>query len=120
MNFMKKYTLTFIGLFSVVVAFVVIATVGCSTAAKRTTYNTIATVEQTATVAVDSYYGLVLRGMLPTNSVPTVSKAFNDLQAAGLLAAITSQNGTNALAPASLVLEASQLGALIKTIESNK
>lgn len=97
-----------------------IIVVGCTTSSQRTTYNTIATVEQTATLAVDDYYKLVIKGTVSTNGVPTVSKAFNDLQVTGQLAAVTAENGTNALAPASLVLEASQLGVLITTFESNK
>jgi hypothetical protein len=94
--------------------------IGCTTVSQRATYNTIATVEQTATLAVDDYYGLVIKGTVSTNGVPSVSKAFNDLQAAGMLAAVTAQQGTNALAPASLVLEASQLGTLITTLETTK
>ena len=93
---------------------------GCTSTSQRTTYNTIATVEQTATVAVDDYYTLVLQSKLSTNGVPEVSKAFNDLQAAAVLATSVAQNGTNNLAPANLVLEASQLGTLITTLESNK
>lgn len=109
---MKK-TLLLTALISIIV-------VGCTTSSQRTTYNTIATVEQTATLAVDDYYKLVIKGTVSTNGVPTVSKAFNDLQVTGQLAAVTAENGTNALAPSSLVLEASQLGVLITTFESNK
>ncbi len=99
---------------------IVIIIAGCTTTSQRTTYNTIATVEQTATLAVDDYYSLVLKGTISTNGVPTVSKAFNDLQAAATAATITAESGTNALAPASLVLEASALGTLITTVETNK
>lgn len=105
---MKK---SLIGLSLLVVA-------GCTTSQQTTAYTTIATVEQTATVAVDGYYSLVLKGIVTTNSVPIVSKAFNDLQAAGMLAATTAQAGTNALAPSSLILEASQLGTLITSLET--
>jgi predicted neuraminidase len=91
---------------------------GCTTAAQRTTYNTIATVEQTATAAVDGYFSLVIKGTVTTNAVPIVAKSFNDLQAAGKLAADASEAGTNALAPASLILEATDLGNLVQTIEA--
>jgi len=97
-----------------------ISVVGCKTTSQRTAYNTIATIEQTATLAVDDYYTLVIQGKINANGVPIVSKAYNDLQAAGLLAATVAQNGTNALAPASLIIEASQLGALITTVENTK
>lgn len=93
---------------------------GCSTTQQRTAYNTIFTVESTATTAVQTYYGLVLQGTVSTNGVPIVSKAFNDLQAAASLAEVTSEQGSNALASASLVLEASSLGALISNLETNK
>jgi hypothetical protein len=92
--------------------------IGCTTSSQRTTYNTIFTVEQTASTAVDTYYSLVIKGTITTNNVPVVSKAFNDLQAAATLAATADQAGTNALAPASLILEASQLGSLITTLET--
>jgi len=97
-----------------------IATPGCNTPQQRATYNTIATVEQTASTSVDAYYTLVLQGKVSTNGVPTVAHAFNELQAAIALAAATAQNGTNALAPANIVMEASQLGTLINTIINNK
>ena len=97
-----------------------VAIVGCTTTSQRTAYNTLFTVESAATTSVDTYYGLVLKGTVSTNGVPQVSKAYNDLQAACALAAITAQNGTNALAPASIVMEASQLGTLITTLETTK
>lgn len=100
-------------------AAVVIIT-GCTTNSQRTAYNTIASVEQTATVAVDDYYTLVIQGKLSTNGIPTISKAYNDLQATISLAVLTTENGTNALAPGNIVLEASQLGTLITTIEGQK
>ena len=93
---------------------------GCSlftgTTAQRTEYNTIFSVEQTASLTVDGYYALVIKGVVPTNDVPQVSHLFSDIQAAGTLAAAGSQNGTNALAPASLTAELSSLTTLITTI----
>ena len=91
--------------------------VGCNTTQQRVAYNTIATIEQTATLAVDDYFTLVINGTIKTNSVPVVSKSFNYLQAAGKLAADASESGTNALAPSSLVIEATDLGNLISTVE---
>ena len=98
----------------------IVAIVGCSTTAQRTAYNTISSIDATATVAVDGYYTLVLQGKVPTNSVPAVSKAYNELKLAEQVAETASQAGTNALAPANLILEASQLGTLIQTIETTK
>jgi len=92
----------------------------CNTASRRTAYNSIATVEQSATLAVDDYYTLVLQGKVSTNGVPAISHAYNNLQAAANLAATASQAGTNALASSALVLEASQLGVLINTFKTSK
>lgn len=92
------------------VACLIIA-VGCVT--QRAVYNTIFSVEQTATLAVDDYFSLVVKGTISTNSVPVIAKSYNALQAAGKLAADAAEAGTNALAPASLVLEATDLGNLI-------
>lgn len=94
--------------------------ISCSTSSQKTAYNTIATVEQTATLGVDDYYKLVLAGTVTTNGVPAVSKAYNDLQAAAQLAASVAASGTNALATGSLVIEASNLGNLITALEASK
>ena len=95
-----------------------LAIVACNTTQQQTAYNTIYTIEQTATVGVNTYYALVIKGTVPTNGVPAVSKAFNDLQAACALAAAASQAGSNALATSNLVVEASSLGALIQALET--
>jgi len=92
--------------------------VGCQSPPQVVAYNTINTVEQTATVAVNDYFQLAIKGTVSTNGIPTVAKAFNDLQTAGALAAAASQAGGNALASSNLVVEASSLGALITTLET--
>ena len=91
--------------------------VGCNTTQQRTAYNTIFTVEQTADTAVDGYFALVIKGTVPTNSVPIVAQRFNQLQAACTLAAAASQAGTNAIASANLTAELVDLTAFIATIE---
>jgi hypothetical protein len=93
--------------------------IGCTTSSQRTAYNTIFSVEQTATLGVDDYFTLVIKGTLTTNGVPIIAKSYNDLQAAGALAATASAAGTNALATSSLILEATDLGNLITTIEQS-
>ncbi len=75
---------------------------GCSTAQQRTGYNTIATLEASATAAVDGYFLLVVKGVVPTNGVPVVSKDYNLFQGGAKVAVDLVQNNTNALAPASL------------------
>jgi hypothetical protein len=98
---------------------VTVIVIGCTTTAQRNAYNTIFSVEQTATLAVDDYFTLVLKGTITTNSVPVVAKSFNDLQTAAKLAADATAAGTNGLAPASLILEATDLGNLITTAEKS-
>jgi hypothetical protein len=112
-QFTNKQTMkkSLIGLSLLVVA-------GCTTTQQVTAFNSINTVEQAATLAVKDYFALVIKGTVTTNGVPAVSRAYNDLQAAGTLAAAASQAGANALATSNLVVEASSLGALIQTLES--
>ncbi|MDE2101570.1 MAG: hypothetical protein KGL39_30270 [Patescibacteria group bacterium] len=90
---------------------------GCNTPQQRIAYNTIFTVEQSASTAVDGYYSLVIRGTVSTNSVPEVSQKFNQLQAACTLAAATTESGTNAVAPAELTTELSDLLTFISTLK---
>ncbi|MDE2107302.1 MAG: hypothetical protein KGL39_59440 [Patescibacteria group bacterium] len=103
----------------IAIAALAITVAACSTTQQDTAYKTIATTETAASAVVDGYYALVIKGVLPTNDVPNVSKMFNDLQAAGTLAAATSQNGTNALAPAQLTDELNRLITLVSTITTN-
>src|SRR5579863_5077039 len=82
---------------------------GCTTPQQTTTLNTLGTLEVAATAGIDTYWALVIKGTVSTNSVPTVVKSYNDFQAAMVLAVTLVQNNTNALAPASLVQEESAL-----------
>lgn len=88
---------------------------GCTTSQQTTALNTLGTLEATATTAVDNYDALVIKGVVSTNSFPQVSKAYNDFQAAMILAVTLVQNNTNALAPANLVQEETDLINLINT-----
>lgn len=91
--------------------------VACNTSQKRIGYNTIYSVQRTGTAAVDGYYSLVIKGALPTNDVPKVSRAYNQFQASVLVALDVVQFNTNALAPASLVIEATDLVNLVNSIK---
>jgi rhamnogalacturonyl hydrolase YesR len=108
---MKKF-LTSIALAAVLV--------GCSTTAQRQAVNTIGGVETSATALVDGYYTEVLKGNLPTNDVPTVSRAYDSLQASIKLSLTVVQNNTNALAPASLLTESMDLVNLVNQIKGKK
>lgn len=99
----------------VAIAATIFLIAACTTTQQQTAFNTIYSVEQTGTAAANSYFALVVAGKVPTNDVPNVARAFNTLQAGIVLAAAASKAGTNALAPASLQLELSQLLNLIST-----
>ena len=101
---MKKY----IALFALA-AFLV----GCTTTQQATTYNTIASIQSTAKAGYDAYIACVAKGQCATNGVPQVSDAYNKVQGGVIVAAALAQNSTNALAPAVLVQEATDLSNLI-------
>lgn len=116
---MKK--LSFCALFAVVLClFAGIFYTGCTTSSQNTAYATIGSIEATAQTGYDGYAALVINGTVSTNSLPTVSQAYNQLQADLLLAATISSSGTNALATTNLVAEAAQLATVISTAEAIK
>jgi hypothetical protein len=90
---------------------------GCTTTQQTATYKTLYTLEASTTTAYIAYVQTVIAGTTSTNSLPTVSKAFNDFQAAMVLAAALNQNNTNALAPTSLQTEAIDLVNLIAAVK---
>ena len=109
-------TLTLIALW----AAITITFIGCTSTSQRTAYNTIWSVEQTATVAMDDYMTLVIKKTVRTNDVPAVALKFNQFQSAAKVAADAAQAGTNALAPGSLVIELTDLTTFITAVESKK
>ena len=72
----------------------------------------------TASATYDGYLGAVLAGQVKTNDVPKVSQLFTQIQAGCALAAVADQAGTNAIAPAELTVEVSQLVALVATLKT--
>jgi hypothetical protein len=90
---------------------------GCGTPPQTVAFNTIGSVEATATTTYDDYVKLVIQGTVSTNSVPQVSKIFNQIQASGLVAEVASAAGTNALAPAELTEELATLVNLVSTLK---
>lgn len=90
---------------------------GCKTPVQRTAYNTISSVEQAASLAVDSYYALVIKGVVSTSSVAQVSAAFNKLQTDCTIAAAASKNGLSSTATPDMILQLSNLTALISSIK---
>lgn len=87
----------------------------CNTTQQRTAYTSIAVAETIATASVNSYFDLVIQGLVPTNDVPRISKSYNAFQQSAILAAAIAQNGTNAIAPSALIAEMSDLTNLVQS-----
>lgn len=104
---MKKLATSFIAIVFIVVA--------CTTTQQKTAFNTIGSIEATATSSVDAYFTMVLKGQCSTNGIPSVSRAYNALQSAARLATDATQFGTNSLAPGNLVTLATDLANTITT-----
>lgn len=99
------------------VLLIILLFVGCASGPQRTAFNTIGAIDATATASINELFKEAINHEIPTNDVPEASLRYNQLHAALLIASVTAQNGTNALTPAALVQEASELGAFIITIE---
>lgn len=92
--------------------------IGCTTNQQTTAFKTIGAAEATVNFAHDSYQGLVIKGVIATNTVPEVSHLYNNFQAAELLALDAVQFNTNAIAPSSLIVEGQDLVNLINSIKT--
>jgi hypothetical protein len=110
---MKTFLFGILGMWAIIAVFV-----GCVATPQRTEYTTIATVEAAASAALDGYFSEVAHQQVPTNGIPAVSKAFGEIQAAGILAASVSQSGTNALSTTALNQDLADFTSLINTLES--
>ena len=80
--------------------------VGCTTTA-RTRYNTLATVQATTSKAVEGYFDLVIKGKLPTNNVPRVTKAYDTYLVIWGAAVDVAQWNTNTAAPTAVTTASS-------------
>ena len=96
---------------------VCLSTSGCTTTQRTVAYNSLYSVEKVTTGAYDSYLDSVIQGISTTNGVPRVSKAYNHFHASFLLALDSVQFNTNAIAPASLVVESGDIINLIQTVK---
>jgi hypothetical protein len=93
---------------------------GCTTTQQTTAYKTIGSVEVSAVAAYDGYCTLVIQGTVPTNSVPQVAAAYNQLQSDALLAASVASQGTNAIATTNLLTDLTQLTSVVTTASQIK
>ena len=91
---------------------------GCTSTQQRVAFNTLYSVEQSTTAALNSYDTLVIKGSVPTNDVPQISAAYNTFQAAFLVALDAAQFNTNAIAPPALIVEGQDVVNLITTIQN--
>lgn len=78
----------------------------------QTAYQTIGTAEQAVISANGAFLDTVVTGQTPTNNVPKVEAAFNDVQLALHTAAVAASAGTNA--PVSALLS-QKVSAFIAT-----
>jgi hypothetical protein len=86
---------------------------GCKSSQQKIAYDTIFTIEKVTVGAYDGYIAQVISGKVPTTGVQQISSKFNKFQAATLVALDAVQYNTNALAPASLVVESQDIRNLI-------
>ncbi len=90
--------------------------IGCMTAnQQRTTFNTLGSIEQTATATVTGYYVACAKGFADTNGIPKVASSFNKFQGVMQVAVILAQNNTNALATENVMQELSAVTATVAT-----
>ena len=71
----------------------VVVIVGCTTTA---VYKTLSTVELSTTTAFQVYLTGVVKGTIPTNSVPTVTRDYDIFQAVMLATVTVASQGSNA------------------------
>jgi hypothetical protein len=86
---------------------------GCTTTQQTAAFNSISSLENTVVAAYDGYCAMVAKGVVATNGLPAVSKAYNKFQGGALIALDAVQYNTNALAPAALQQEANDVTSLI-------
>ena len=85
----------------------------CNTTQQRLAYNTLGSLESTATAAVDGYFSATIKGIAATNGIPKVASAYNKFQADMRVAVDLAQNNTNALAGTNLVQEAADVISVV-------
>jgi hypothetical protein len=91
----------------------------CSTSQQRTTYNTLAATEATATATVDGYFLAAAKGLASTNGITTVAKAYNDFQSTMQVAVILAQNNSNVLASSNVMQELSTVVSAVAQFTSS-
>lgn len=102
---------------AVMAAIALLGLVACTTTQQRASFNTIYSLQQATTAAFNGYLDSVIAGKTKTNSVPAISKKYNEFNAAALLALNIVEMNTNAVAPPSLVILSGDVINLITTLK---
>ena len=117
-NFLQGLTLAAAITVSCFVATPVVFT-ACTTSQQRISYNSLYSVGKSVDVAYRSYLDLVLAGKVKTNSVPAISKQYNEFQQAFGAAVVVLTLNTNAPASTAITAQASELiGNIAKAKEA--
>lgn len=119
---MKKLRLLFASIaLACAIAVPVAITTGCkSPTTQKLAVQTLFTVHKTADAALDGYLDLVIKGLVATNGVPRVSKAYNDFQSAYNAAVVVVAMNTNATAPQAVLDAAVNLSTTITTVKKGQ
>ena len=94
-----------------------VALVGCAIFQSRTSYNSLATVGNAVNSAYPAYLDLVVQHQVATNSVPAVTRAYNDFQAGYALAVNAAQTNLTNATPTSVLVLYTNVMNLILTAE---
>lgn len=70
--------------------------VGCNTIPSTATYKTLAAVETSTTTAFQAYLTGVIKGAIPSNSVPAVTRDYDIFQAVMAATVTVAAQGSNA------------------------
>lgn len=87
--------------------------VGCTTSQQRIAANTLSATHDVVQGGVEGYFLATAKGLAPTNGIPAVAGAYNKFQTVYVVAVDLAQNNTNALAPANVLQEATDVAAVI-------
>lgn len=87
---------------------------------QRTIYNTLGSVEQTATATVKGYYTACIKSYADTNGIPQVASSYTKFQSVMQNAVLLAQNNTNALATDNVLQELASVTSTVATFSTKK
>lgn len=96
-----------------------VAFIGCKSP-QAAAFKTISAIVTGSTTTVNAYYSLVIAGTIQTNGVPSVSAAFNHLQADAAIAIVEASGNSNAPAPVALIAESALFGLTVANASTIK